>query len=220
MELPPEEKRRIYEEESAWLEPVEKPKKDTRHDFRGMLVLVVILLIGALAWGAVTQTRLSNSQASLSTTKANLANTQTELVSTQTDLTNSEATLTDTQNNLSQVQAQLTDIKSKFPAHEFASVSDLQNWVNAHVQPNVSYVYQYYAEGLIAQEHAAQDGYIVGVEAFWDSGTKIYYVELTATVNGTLYFWAPSQTVLYEANTYYYVTYFQRQDSLLLPKSY
>ena len=84
MELSPEEKRKIYEEEKARLEAIEKPKsKQTRHGMGNILALVVILLIGALAWGAVTQSKLSTTKVDLATTQANLSKTHADLVSTQ-----------------------------------------------------------------------------------------------------------------------------------------
>jgi len=104
MELSPEEKRRIYEEESLRVQALEKvKKKETRYNMRGILALVVILLIGALAWGGVTQARLSNSEANLSTTK-------TSLVTTQTDLSNANAQLNTTQTRLNNATTEIDNL--------------------------------------------------------------------------------------------------------------
>jgi len=257
IELSAEEKRKIYEEEKARLEvgeepresqlpsaeeknaPEERPltihatykskKRDWRYDLRGMLVLVVILLIGAISWGAVAQTRLSNSEANLSTTKANLAtaqedlsksqadlaSTQAGLASTQADLATTQAELADTkttlssaQTNLSQVQTQLTAMQAKFPPHEFASSSDLQNWASAHVQSYTIYVHDTYLECLTVQNLAAQDGYIVGITTSVSGNT--FFVANSATVNGTLYYWDPGVATVYSENSYQGVNYFQR----------
>jgi len=106
VELSPEEKRKIYEEERARLEPVVKPKKERGYGFRSILILAVILLVGALAWGAVTQVRLSDSQANLSTTKASL-------VTTQTDLLNANAQLNTTQTRLNNATTEIDRLNSQ-----------------------------------------------------------------------------------------------------------
>ncbi len=123
MELSPEEKRKIYEEERARLEPVEKPKKkDTRYDMRSILVLVVILLMGALAWGGVTQARLSGSEANLSTAKASLVTTQADLSNTQATLNNATAEVSSLNGQVNSLNSQVNSLNSQ--------VSNFNNTVN------------------------------------------------------------------------------------------
>jgi len=237
VELSPEEKRKIYEEERARLEAVEEPKnvelsleqkrmeyeqerlrlerirleaieklkkKGTGYGMRSILVLVVILLMGALAWGGVTQTRLSNSEANLSTTKASLVTTQADLVTNQTDLSNTKATLTNTQTNLSQVQAQLADIKSKFPAHDFATVTDLEKWVTSHIQPFSTYADAAFRAALRVQEAGLQDGYLMSVNIEYDSTTDEYVTVCNALAGGQFYWWSPEQAGVYSWPTFFH----------------
>lgn len=218
-------------EEKARLESPEKPEKNERR--RGMssiVALVVVLLIGALAWGALTQIKLSNSESNLSTTEADLAKTHADLVSTQanltstqTDLTNETSALVITTNALSDIQAKLTEMQSKFPPREFANITELENWVYAHVQPSLpSSLNQSYRDALKNQNEAAQDGYILGIDAgcYSCGGAPGYagiigWVVNSATVNGTLYFFGPESPEVFSADVQYGVTYFQ--DSITCP---
>jgi len=147
IELSAEEKIRIYEEEKIRLGALKKAKRRAIvSEILAPQTLFLILLIGALIWGAVAQIRLSNcenscsatksslttTQADLSKVNAGLASTQANLTATQTDLTNTKAALVSADANVDYLQGQLTNLQNQLDQVKVSQgqLTNLQNQLN------------------------------------------------------------------------------------------
>ena len=102
------------------------------------------------------------------------------------------------------VSQELAEIKEFYPPKDFSSYSELSEWVSNHVKPEMTTADKDFGEALKIQEEALRDGYIVSAVAAdrTDYSTewtvRVYVVYNTAIVNGTLYWWYPYESEVWQ----------------------
>jgi len=126
MELTPEEG------EKAEFKSEEKPRTQMRRCKRAVFILVAILAIGALTWGGITQTKLSNTRADLVATKTKLDTSQEELAIALDGLATTQNQLNQTKDELATTQNQLNIANS---ALQFYQNSGIGVSVFSGIQP-------------------------------------------------------------------------------------
>jgi capsule polysaccharide export protein KpsE/RkpR len=147
------------------------------------------------------QGQLTTVQGQLTDSKTQLTSAQSQLASANTQITGLQAQVISAQGQLATTQGQLTTLQSKYPLKDFASLSDLTAWVNAHQMPASTVMTTYLNECIAVQKAAMLDGYYLSVVCE-PITTTVYDIYVTAIAAGTLYGWdIESPTIyIYRAN--------------------
>jgi chromosome segregation ATPase len=144
-----------------------------------------------------TQGQLTAAQGQLADSKTQLVSAQSQLVAANTQITGLQGQVTSAQAQLTTAQSQLSTLQSKYPLKDFASLADLQAWVNAHLMANTTDVTPSLNECLSVQKQAMQDGYYVSV-IFEPLTLTTYDIYLETIASGTLYAWGVDDATLYD----------------------
>lgn len=158
---------------------------------RILVAVIMLLVVSLIAIGC----RTGVSQQDYDKVKTDLAQVQQELSTTKTELSASQADLSGVQASLSTAQTELTSLKSKYPPHDFATVTALQQWVSSHLLPPIistTTAEDLFRGALSVQEAALADGYSMSVNIQYYSDTDLYRVAGNAMVAGQCYavdFW-------------------------------
>ncbi len=129
---------------------------------------------------------------------------KSEYEALQAELDGLQSDLTDLQADYGAASEELAEIKEVYPPRDFSSYSELSEWVSNHVKPEWTTADKDYGEALKIQEEAVRDGYIVSAVAAdrTDYSTewtvRVYTVYNTAIVDGTLYWWFPYESELWQ----------------------
>jgi outer membrane murein-binding lipoprotein Lpp len=130
--------------------------------------------------------------------QAEKANLETELAAAQSDLSSLQGDYDALDANYQAASNELADLNAVYPPKEFASRSELEDWLQENEVSEESvtmYTEDWYGRALELQEDALADGYIVSVDSDYDAGT--YYVWCTTVINGDIYFWDPETDDVY-----------------------
>jgi len=99
--------------------------------------------------------------------------------------------LAQSQASLSSLQAEYDAISEVFPPRDFASLAELLEWLNDNdvsAQPEATTVEELYHKGLLIQEAAARDGYLISVD-FEVPYPFFYFVYCVAVIDGEIWLW-------------------------------
>lgn len=94
------------------------------------------------------------------------------------------------------VSEELSDLKKIYPPRDFASVTELEEWVSKHIQPPTVDLDGSFRAALKVQEAGIQDGYLISV-MFDEDDTNLNSYLLSGwifnatLVNGYLVYWNP-----------------------------
>jgi septal ring factor EnvC (AmiA/AmiB activator) len=167
------------------------------------MLLMALLVVGCGIpqdqYDAVVTER-DSAQTELQSVKAELQSVKTELQSVNTELTASQSKVSELTSNLDGKKAELeatkkelADIKSVYPLRDFASVSELKDWLRANdvsEQPEAANAENWYSQALEIQKDAMEDGYYIWVDID-EIGTNRYVVACVALIGGDLWAWTP-----------------------------
>ena len=109
--------------------------------------------------------------------------------------------LADMKSSYEAVSQELADIKDVYPPREFASLSELQEWLlenDVSEKPDTIYAAGWFRKALGIQEEALNDGYIISADYdIVEDGTKAQCF-CTAIVDGRPFFWDPETDEVFE----------------------
>ena len=92
------------------------------------------------------------------------------------------------------VKQELANIKKAYPARNFSSMKDLQDWLNANdisERPPSTSAEDLYIKALEMQENALKDGYIISAYIDYSAEEEIFYIGLEAIAEGNVFMWNP-----------------------------
>jgi len=142
-----------------------------------IIVSIVAVLLGVAAGYCFV--RHTQGQAELSQLRLALTSTQAELAGRQAELAGRQAELTST-------QAELADIQKVYPLRNFASRTEMEQWMRSNTLPQGRYAEDSYQNAIQTQMAAMRDGYLVGIQI--DSfANGNYWVGNAAIADGGLY---------------------------------
>jgi len=101
------------------------------------------------------------------------------------------------------VEKELAEIKEVYPADDFSSLSELNDWLlenDVSKKPVTTYADDWYGRALEVQEDALKDGYIVSVDYDYDAEDDSYLVWCTTIINGKIFYWDPETDDVFEDN--------------------
>jgi hypothetical protein len=115
-----------------------------------------------------------------------------------------EADLAALQTMHDSTKAELADIKQLYPPRDFSSEQELREWLAANdvsEQPAAITVEEMYAKGLVVQQAAARDGYIISVD-FEVPYEFFYFVYCVAIIDGDIWLWEVETDDLFKAQNW------------------
>jgi hypothetical protein len=125
---------------------------------------------------------------------------QAELQSAKSELTDSQSKVSELTSQLEGKEAELeatkkelTDIKNVYPLSDFASVTELRDWLKTNdvsEQPEPANAENWYSQALEIQEDAMRDGYYIWVDLDPTEQNK-FIVACVAIIDGDLWAWLP-----------------------------
>ena len=118
-------------------------------------------------------------------------NLKQDLEANQNKIASLNSQLAQTQSSLDTVQAEYDAINEVFPPHDFASLAELVEWLAANdvsEQPAATTIEELYHKGLLIQEAAARDGYLISVD-FEVPYPFFWFVYCVAIIDGEIWLW-------------------------------
>lgn len=116
---------------------------------------------------------------------------QEEYDRVSSELTQTQQELASTRSQLSKAQSDLEGLRKACPPGDFATLTELENWAKAHVQPTTTYVDAAFKAALKVQSAALGDGYLVSVNIDYDQVGDSYVVSCSAITGDCFYAWFP-----------------------------
>ncbi len=101
------------------------------------------------------------------------------------------------------VENELAEIKEVYPAGDFSSLSELNDWLlenDVSEKPDTTYGEDWYGRALEVQEDTLRDGYIVSADYDYDAEGDSYLVWCTTIINGRVFYWDPETDDVFEDN--------------------
>lgn len=119
---------------------------------------------------------------------------QVEYDRVSSELSKAQQDLGTTQAELSKAQSDLQGLREVCPPGDFATVSELEDWVKAHIQPATTYADEAFRAALRVQSAALGDGYLVSVDIDYDEAADKYVLSCNAVVADCFYTWFPEDS--------------------------
>lgn len=165
-------------------------------------LVITLLFIGCSSSGVSkdkfdqVSSDLSQAQTDLENSQKTVASLEAQVSSLKADLDKLEAELNTTKDALASTQSQMASLEAVCPPGDFATVTELEAWVRANIQPETQYADEAFRAAVKAQQAALRDGYVVSIDIDGPDENDQYMVWCTAFVANTLYFWSPETTTV------------------------
>ncbi len=163
----------------------------------GLVVLLVLLVI---SW--IQTNSLHNDIEDLEAENSSLTN---QVSSVQGQLSQAQANLTQKETELTEKETELAAIHEIFPPKEFASSTELQQWLNGNTvsnQPPATSYEGWYGKALQLQQDALNDGFILSADLDiyqYEDGTYEFYVYSVAIIDGFMWYWDPETDEIFNS---------------------
>ena len=135
------------------------------------------------------QTEIENSQNNVVLLEEQLASANADLEKAQTELKASNITMAG-------VQSELDIMKATYPPGDFATLTELEDWVRSNTQQETQYVEEAFGAAVMTQQAALNDGYLISIDIDGPDEYDSYFVWCTAFVGNTLHYWSPELTTV------------------------
>ena len=163
----------------------------------GLVVVLVLLFVSMGQYNSIKEDleQCENDSAS------QLAQSQSSLASLQSQYNAMEDDYQAMSDDYDAVSQELTDLKASSNLNDFASVEELEAWLQANSISNEPWAATYwgwYEKGLRLQQDAAADGYLISVQYhFCDERGILEYIACIAHIDGYLWIWDPELDEVY-----------------------
>ena len=160
-------------------------------------VFLGVFFLGTVGLGLMWNTAnddLKTAESQLATKTSELSDVQSDLSTANTTINDLESQITNLEQENNTLQDSLDEIGEVFPARYFSSLDELLDWLqgnNLSERPPSVYADDWYSNGLLLQEDALNDGYIISVDYDYFPDEEAYIVSCVTIINGYIYWWDP-----------------------------
>lgn len=170
------------------------------------IVLVVMLLaIGNIGFvgcsSGVSQDEYDELELELQTVNAQLQAAQAKLETSENELQSVKGELDTADDELQSTKEQLEKLEAVCPPGSFESVSELEQWVSAHLKKETTeYIDSTFRNAVQIQKEGLEDGYLVSIDLDYFPDDETWIVWCNAFAGNTFYEWYPEEE-LYDGVT-------------------